>query len=180
MDAANHGRMPLPAPTSRTMSPGRTTELIARRKASVRTRSRIIVRSTSNSAYIGPGQEAARAAPRDRRRSSPAPLGDAPAPQHDHRRAHHRSPAKRKPCRPVVGAMCRTARPPSPSPRSRSDTVSGAARPTRRGGHGSVAKEKLGLARRCGIRPTRASVPRSARSVEGATDRRVSPFQCAS
>ena len=37
------------------MSPGRTTELIARRKASVRTRSRIIVRWTSNSAYIGSG-----------------------------------------------------------------------------------------------------------------------------
>ena len=42
--AANMLRMPLPAPTSRTMSPGRTIELIARWKASVRTRSRIIVR----------------------------------------------------------------------------------------------------------------------------------------
>ena len=50
-----HARDPLPAPRSRTMSPGRTTELIARRKASVRTRSLIIVRCTSNSAYIGSG-----------------------------------------------------------------------------------------------------------------------------
>ena len=51
--AAKTLRMPVPAPTSRTMSPGRTTESMARRNASVRTRSRIIVRCTSNSAYIG-------------------------------------------------------------------------------------------------------------------------------
>jgi hypothetical protein len=38
------------------MSPGRTTESIARRKAPVRTRSQIIVRCTSNSAYIGSGE----------------------------------------------------------------------------------------------------------------------------
>ena len=37
------------------MSPGRTTESIACWKASVRTRSQIIVRCTSNSAYIGSG-----------------------------------------------------------------------------------------------------------------------------
>ena len=47
--------MPLPTPTSSTMSPGRTTASIARRKASVRTRSQIIVRCTSISAYIGSG-----------------------------------------------------------------------------------------------------------------------------
>ena len=49
-------RMPLPAPTSSTTSPGRTTESMARRKASVRTRSQIIERWTSNSVYIGSGE----------------------------------------------------------------------------------------------------------------------------
>ncbi len=54
--AARMLRMPLPAPTSSTTSPGLTIASIARRNAFVRTSSRIIERWTSNSAYIGSGE----------------------------------------------------------------------------------------------------------------------------
>src|SRR5262245_37984664 len=47
--------MPLPAPTSSTTSPGHTAASIALLNAVVRTRSQIIERCTSNSAYIGSG-----------------------------------------------------------------------------------------------------------------------------